>query len=325
MPGPVTRGRSRGAACLVAVAAALAGFASDLVGQTSLVARDRAVVLTFDDLPMTGGAASCDAELVEHVTSRLTSLLAERGIPSAALATPGRDCVTPELLGETLSRWQTAGAVIGNHTATHPDLNSTSVEAYAASIDRGQGLIDAAVETDDRWFRPPLLHSGDTPAKKAAIEAHLAARGYRVAAVTVDNQEWVYAAVYQHARDAGDEALAARVVDAYLAHLEAAMAFYEELSVAVFGREIPQTLLLHANLLNADHLGRVIAMLEARGYRFVDLDTAFRDAAYAREDTYVGPRGLSWLQRWALEDGVPVPPEPREAAWVAETYAAVFE
>ena len=98
------------------------------------------------------------------------------------------------------------------------------------------------------------------------------------------------------------------------------MAFYEALSPAVFGREIPQTLLLHANLLNAEHLGRVVAMLEGRGYRFIGLTEALSDPAYLREDTYVGPRGLSWLQRWAMEDGIPVPDEPREAEWVAEAF-----
>lgn len=88
----------------------------------------------------------------------------------------------------------------------------------------------------------------------------------------------------------------------------------------MFGREIPHTLLLHANLLNAEQLERVLAMLEDRGYRFVGLPEAVSDPAYAREDSYVGPRGLSWLQRWALEDGVPVPDEPREAAWVGEAF-----
>lgn len=44
------------------------------------------------------------------------------------------------------------------------------------------------------------------------------------------------------------------------------------------------------------------------------------DSAYERPDTYVGRRDLSWLQRWALEAGVPVPDEPREAAWVAAAF-----
>lgn len=285
-------------------------------------ATDRRVALTFDDLPMTGGE-TCDAELVREVTAKLTGLLEMRAIPAAGLASPGRECFDVPLLRETLGRWAAVGAEIGNHTATHPDLNATAIPEYLANIDRAQRLIDEAVETDRRWFRPPYLHSGDESGKKEALSRHLAANGYRVAPVTIDNQEWVYAAVYTHALSRGDEALAERVADAYVDHLIESMRFYEELSTAVFGREIPQILLLHANPLNADHLGAVLAMLENRGYRFVSLSEAVADSAYARPDTYVGPRGLSWIQRWALAEGVPVPDEPREAQWVAEAYGRI--
>ncbi|MDP3909396.1 MAG: polysaccharide deacetylase family protein [Gemmatimonadales bacterium] len=281
----------------------------------------RQVALTFDDLPVTSGR--CDAAHVEYVTAQLTGILRQRALPAAGLVTPAGECTTPAMLQASLERWQAAGAVLGNHSATHPDFNTTAVDAYLANVDRAQRLIDAAVRTESRWFRAPLLHTGNEPGKKAALRAHLAANGYRVAPVTVDNQEWVYAAVYADARRRGDAALARRVADAYIEHLAEAMAFYERLSIAVFRREIPQVLLLHANLLNAEHLDRVVDMLDARGYEFVGMPEALSDPAFGREDSYVGPRGLSWLQRWALEDGVPVPPEPREAAWVAEAFRAV--
>lgn len=285
-------------------------------------AEGRRVALTFDDLPMTGGE-TCDVELVRDVTTKLTGLLEARDIPSAGLASPGRECFDAALLREALGRWAEIGAEIGNHTATHPDLNRTAIPEYLANLDHGQRLIDEAVDTERRWFRPPYLHSGDEPRKKEALARHLAANGYRVAPVTIDNQEWVYAAVYTHAISHDDAALAEQVVDAYVDHLTESMRFYEELSIAVFGREIPQVLLLHANPLNADHLGAVVAMLENRGYRFISLSEAVADPAYERPDTYVGPRGLSWIQRWAFAEGVPVPDEPREAQWVAEAFGRI--
>jgi len=292
-----------------------------LVGQAT-PGQPRRIALTFDDLPATGESV-CDPARVRRVTAQLTDLLEVRSLPAAGLVTPGRDCITYELLNETLRRWQDVGAVIGNHTATHPDLNSTSVTSYVADIDRGQALIDAAVDTDGRWFRAPYLHAGDEPRKKAAVADHLEQSGYRIAPVTVDNQEWVYAAVYADATAAGDNSLARRVADAYVEHIEASVEFYELLSIAVFGREIPQILLLHANLLNADHLASVVGMLEDRGYQFIGLPEAVSDSAYDRPDTYVGPRGLSWIQRWAIETGVPVPDEPREAPWVAEAFRTI--
>lgn len=298
------------------------GFRADSwVAPEPTPAPDRRIALTFDDLPMTG--ATCDLARVREVTRKLTRLLAVRSIPSAGLATPGRDCLHAGILIETLGRWQAAGAIIGNHTAAHPDINSTPLDDYFESLRRGQALIDGAVRTSGRWFRPPYLHTGDNPRKKKALASYLQTNGYRMLPVTVDNQEWVYAAVYDGARRSGDDALARRVVVAYVEHLEASMAFYERLSAAVFGREIPQVLLLHANLLNADELSRVLDMLTGRGYRFVGVPEALSDPAYSRPDPYVGPRGLSWLQRWALAEGVDVPDEPREATWVAEVFQAM--
>lgn len=307
---------------VVMTASALMVLATPLVvpARTAAQQPDRRVVLTFDDLPMSGG--ECDAETIRDVTRRLVGYLQARSIPAAGFATPGRDCLDADLVRETLVRWHAAGGTVGNHTTTHPDLNDIPVGEYTSKITRAQRIIDAAVGDGPRWFRPPYLHTGDEAGKKAGLERFLAEHGYRMAPVTIDNQEWVYAAVYADARERGDDRLAARVREAYLEHLEESVRFYEALSRAVFGREIPQILLLHVNRLNADAIDAVVELLEGRGYEFTSLSAAVADPAYRRDDTYVGPRGLSWIQRWALEDGIPIPPEPREAEWVAREFEA---
>jgi len=66
---------------------------------------------------------------------------------------------------------------------------------------------------------------------------------------------------------------------------------------------VPQVLLLHANVLNADHFGALADMMTRRGYRFVALDRALADPAYDSEDRYTGPSGITWLHRWALTQG----------------------
>ncbi len=104
--------------------------------------------------------------------------------------------------------------------------------------------------------------------------------------------------------------------------MEEVFAFFEQWSVEVLGREIPQVLLLHVNELNTDHLDRLLVMMRRRGYDFVSLDEALRDDAYRSEDGYVGPRGLSWLHRWALARGMEPREEPREPEWLAELFRA---
>lgn len=300
---------------LLACALLLVGPAGDPAGLPAQEATppERSIVLTFDDVPV---PRTCEALSIRRVTADITTTLARRGAPSAALVTP-IECLEGELLAETLARWRDVGATIGNHSFSHLDLNGTPMEAYVEDIARAQERIDRAIGREQRWFRPPYLHSGDEAAKKRAVAGYLEAHDYRIAPVTIDNQEWVYAAVYDDALRSGDAALAGRVAADYLRHLDASVAFYEELSMAVLGREIPQILLLHANRLNADHLDAVMDLLGGRGYDFVTLEAAMSDPAYARDDPYVGSRGLSWIQRWALDEEVDVPDEPREHPWVA--------
>jgi hypothetical protein len=85
--------------------------------------------------------------------------------------------------------------------------------------------------------------------------------------------------------------------------MEACVEYYEQQSVGIVGREIAQTLLLHANALNAATFEALIDRLRTRGYRFVPLSDALKDPAYASKDEFIGPGGITWLHRWALTEG----------------------
>ena len=137
------------------------------------------------------------------------------------------------------------------------------------------------------------------------MEAFLARHGYRVAPVTIDNQEWIYARAYDHALVRRDRGLADRIASAYVTYMDSVVAYYEAQSRALVQREIPQILLLHANRLNADTTDLLIEMLRARGYRFIDLDEALEDPVFGLPDEFVGAGGITWIHRWALTRGVP--------------------
>ena len=87
----------------------------------------------------------------------------------------------------------------------------------------------------------------------------------------------------------------------------------------VFGREIPQILLIHCNELNSVALGDTFARMRARGYTFITLEEAMADEAYARPDTFTGPGG-SWLSRSAASLGKRIQAKPPQVpAWVTAT------
>ena len=101
-----------------------------------------------------------------------------------------------------------------------------------------------------------MTHTGDTQAKKEAIERFLATRGYKVTPHTIENSDFIFNVAYARALRNKDTALASRLRDAYLDFTIAATEFAEQISPQIFGREVPQTLLIHANDINADCSGR---------------------------------------------------------------------
>lgn len=174
-----------------------------------------------------------------------------------------------------------------------------------------------------RYFRHPYLQVGLDLAERRALEAFLAARGYTVAPVTVDNDEYVFAFVYADALRRGDHVTAERVADAYLDYMVGVFEFVEDVSRRLTGREIAQVLLIHANQLNADRFADLAERLVARGYRFIPLDEALRDPAYALPDDYIGTWGISWLHHWELTAGAARSPSPDPPAWIQQAYDAL--
>ena len=171
-----------------------------------------------------------------------------------------------------------------------------------------------------RYFRHPFLQVGLELPKRRAFERFLAERGYTIAPVTIDNDEYVFAFVYADALRRGDRAQANRVAAAYLDYMDGVFAFIEEVSRRVTGREIAQVLLIHANALNADQFGALAERMERRDYRYATLDETLRDPAYALPDDYVGAWGISWLHHWEVTAGKPRSPSPDPPAWIQQAY-----
>jgi peptidoglycan/xylan/chitin deacetylase (PgdA/CDA1 family) len=288
----------------------------------------REIAVTFDDLPAVSVVKGDTGSLAEF-TDRLLANFTRHAVPVVGFVNEGKLNVPGEGLAgkaartDLLFRWVKAGLELGNHTYSHRSLNDLPIEEFEADVVRGESAtlsLLGASQRELRYFRHPFLHVGLDPQKRAAFETWLNGRGYTVAPVTVDNADYVFAAVYANALRGGDAPLARKTADAYVLHMEAAFDFHEALSQTLFGRPIRHVLLLHANELNAAHVGRVFDALRSRGYQFVTLARALEDRAFASPDTYVGRAGLSWLHHWEATLGKPRTNFADPPKWVMDLY-----
>jgi peptidoglycan/xylan/chitin deacetylase (PgdA/CDA1 family) len=285
----------------------------------------RAVAVTVDDLPFVAYGLPLDA--VRALSRDLVAALAARKVPAVAFVNEDRVFVPGEVDERValLTEWLDAGMELGNHTWGHPGLTRTPLQAMEDAVVRGETVTRWLLERRGRsirWFRHPYTHTGPTKEVRDAFEAFLAGRGYRVAPFSVEHEDWVFASADAKLASAGDADGRARLLAAYLDDFDARFAYYEERSRALFGREVPQVLLTHANALNARAMPLLLERLEKRGYVFVTLDEALADPAWRSPDGYVGPTGPSWLHRFAASRGEDVRSllraEPVAPAWVAQ-------
>jgi peptidoglycan/xylan/chitin deacetylase (PgdA/CDA1 family) len=101
----------------------------------------REVAITVDDLPR-GGDAAGTPESNYAMTVKFLAPFQREKIPLIGFV---NECqYTPEL-GTLLPLWVAAGAELGNHTCSHPDLNKTSAADFEAEIANGEKATTAAL------------------------------------------------------------------------------------------------------------------------------------------------------------------------------------
>jgi peptidoglycan/xylan/chitin deacetylase (PgdA/CDA1 family) len=283
---------------------------------------DRQVAVTIDDLP--GGMADkLPASQVTAMTTKLLDTLRDQKIPVVGFVNEKkiyRRGEVDERLN-ALEMWLDHGFELGNHTFSHASLNQVELKDWEDEVVQGESVIRILLAQHKmplRYFRHPYLDTGRDLQTRRKAEEFLTQRGYRIAPVTLDGWDWMFAGLYEDAKKRNDTALQQQIVKDYLAYHDAVFAYAEQLSVKIVGYEPKQILLLHASNLEADHIGELLDVLRKRGYRFITLQDALGDPAYALPDTYVGEEGTGWLEHWAITQGKIPQGAPVFPQWVID-------
>lgn len=287
----------------------------------------RTIAVTIDDLPYVKFGQGTYVERARTATAKILSSLKKHRVTAVGFVNEGKLDQPGERESriDLLRQWVNNGMVLANHTYSHPDLNRLTVEQFQEEITKGDVVSRELMRSRgpyQLYFRHPMTHTGDTREKKEAIEKFLAARGYKVTPHTIENSDFIFNPSYIKALQGGDDALAKRLRDEYLSLTMAATEFAEKISPQIFGREIPQILLIHSNDITADALDEILQRLTQRGYTFVTLDQVMADPAYETKDTHVSNFGPTWLFRWSKSKGMSLDfrGEPETPKWVMDLF-----
>ena len=274
----------------------------------SITFAQRYVAITFDDLPVVCQCKT-DAER-RDITSKLIATFTKYKLPILGVVNEQKlesenGVVEPARVA-LLQQWLDAGFELGNHGYSHKNINEISFEEYKSEILKGERVTRPLALKKGlpyRFYRHPYLSAGDDLKVRKALDQFLKEHHYSIAPNTITYQDYTFSGAYETALLKGDTALARKIQDAYLPYTLSRWEAAERQSQELFGREIKHILMVHANRINADTFDKVLQMMQDRGYRFISMDEALKDPAYARPDTFDGEVGVTWLSRWAAEQG----------------------
>ena len=259
--------------------------------------------VTIDDL--TDMSVGNETQLRKWVNEEIVKVCVAHDVPAIGFVNENKVYKNGQIDSASVNMlkfWLDHGLELGNHTYSHLDYNKVAPEEFFKEIERGQIVTNQLLGPDQqvKYFRHPFLHRGDTKEKVEALENYLEQHDLIEAPVTIDNSEWIYAAAYKKAFDQEDKLMKDSIGQSYISYMMKKVKYYEKASNTLFGRPIAHTLLIHDNLLNAEHLNSLLAALEKEGYDFISLEEALLDPAYSSDDQVAASWGISWIQRWAI-------------------------
>jgi peptidoglycan-N-acetylglucosamine deacetylase len=253
-----------------------------LMGVVAVSAPAQQIAFTWDDLPAHSSLPSGETRV--EIGRKLIAAMKDAKMPPVYGFVNGVRTEEEPLSTPMLMNWRSAGLLLGNHAWSHMNLNQSPLAAWEEDVLKNEELLRRDMgDADWHWFRYPNLGEGDTEEKRLAARRFLAEHGYRIAGVTMSFQDYAYNAPYARCVTKNDTAGIVELETAYLAAADAAIDYSRAMSKTLYGRDIPYVLLMHVGALDARMLPRLLKLYRDRGFTFVRLEDAERDAFYRND------------------------------------------
>jgi len=255
------------------------------------------VAITFDDLPLNGDLPPGVTRV--QIARDTIALMKARHLPAAYGFINAKKLEGNADAAEALKVWAAAEPV-GNHTYSHINLNDNSPEAFEREIDQNEPalLLLAGKDSDWHWLRYPFLHEGDTLEKRRAVRAYLQARGYRVAQVTLDWEDYLWNSAYARCAAKNDAESIAWLKSSYLSIEDSYLDLGKDLAKLVYGHDINHVLLLHLGAFSSTILPDAFELMQKKGFTFVKLEEAESDPVYEGDPDVGSKYGGTLLELW---------------------------
>lgn len=263
-----------------------------LLGAFSFTASAGEIAITIDDLPYLMPSRS-DAQEGHAIVHSVVQALAKYDITAMGFVIGKQVNRSSESAVQT---FVDAGHEVANHSWSHADYNNMSVRSFRREVRRTDKVLQTWLGPE-KYFRFPYLHEGTSADSKLAARVVLEDFGYVNVPVTIDNDEWRFNQAYVQALELGDQDGAAQIARDYLQHMKDQTLHFQSLAQSELGRDVKHILLLHMNQINADHLETLLDWYAAEGWGFISVKDALTDPLFAMPDLYVGPKGLSMIER----------------------------
>jgi peptidoglycan/xylan/chitin deacetylase (PgdA/CDA1 family) len=264
------------------------------------------MAITFDDLPAHGPLPAGMTRL-DVATSILDTLQRQHLPPTYGFINGGRgtdEATSPAVL----EAWRAAGQPLGNHTWAHHDLSEETAEQFETDVTANEPLLTRLMGKEDwHWLRYPVLHEGDTLAKRRTTRQWLLSRGYRIAETSMDFEDYLWNAPYARCLAKHDAASIQRLHDSYLEVADQYYAAFREASRRTYGRDVKYVLLMHVGAFDAHMLPELLALYRSKGVHFISMPEALADPAYRDDPDIAARNGGTHLELMLQSKHLPFP------------------
>ena len=242
------------------------------------------LAITIDDLPLNGvlppGVTRVD------ITRDTLAVLKKRHVPPVYGFINAKKLEGSVDGAEALKLWA-AAEPFGNHTYTHIDLEANTAEAFERDLEQDEPTLELLAKpgpgkpgNDWHWLRYPYLHEGDTVEKRRAVRDYLAKRGYKIAQVTLDWEDYMWNSAYARCAAKNDKTSIEWLRTSYLSTASEFLDLGRAQAKLIYGHEINYVLLMHLGAFSSTIMPDALDLLKKKGFKLVTLEEAESDPIY---------------------------------------------